>query len=82
MLLEEMPMKLHSAIRLMPDYLLLKVMDMMKIRMRYVGDIKNHGYFFDAPDYQTDLGRKFIVKLKQAPLTNKAILADLKEIMA
>ena len=82
MLLEEMPTSLHASIRRMPDPLMLKVMDMMKVRMRYVKDIRNHGYFFAEPDYDTELGRKFIVKLKQPALTNKQILADLAEIMA
>ena len=48
----------------MPDHKMLKVMDMMKVRMRYIRDIKNHAYFFTDPNYETDLGRKFIVKLK------------------
>jgi len=43
---------------------MLKVLDMMKVRMRYIKDIKNHAYFFTRPDYATDLGRKFITKLK------------------
>lgn len=81
MLIEEMPSNLHSAIGRMPDHLMLKIMDMMKIRMRYVRDIRNHGYFFDLPDYETDLGRKFIVRLKQAALTNRQILADLMTLM-
>ena len=72
-----MPKALHSEIRRMPDHLMLKVMDMMKVRMRYVRDIRNHGYFFALPDYETELGRKFIVRLKQPALTNKQILADL-----
>ena len=54
----------------MPDNLMLKVMDMMKIRMRYIRDIHNHVYFFTQPNYETELGRKFIVKFKQNPLTN------------
>ena len=58
-----MPKSLHSAIARMPDHLMLKVMDMMKVRMRYIRDIKNHTYFFTDPDYETDLGLKFIVKL-------------------
>ena len=62
---------LNRAISRMPDHLMLKVMDMMKVRMRYVGDIKNHAYFFRDPDYETELGRKFITKLKQPPLVNK-----------
>ena len=77
MLLEEMPDSLSRTISTVPDHLMLKIMDMMKIRMRYIGDIKNHTYFFTLPDYQTDLGKKFITKLKQGPLTNKAILADM-----
>ena len=81
MLLDEMPSELHRAIKRMPDHLMLKVMDMMKIRMRYIRDIQNHVYFFTQPNYETELGRKFIVKLKQHPLTNKKILADLHQIM-
>ena len=45
-------------------------------------DIKNHAYLFDAPDYETELGRNFISKLKnQGPLVNKKILADLHSKM-
>ena len=77
MLLEEMPKKLHYRIKTMPNQKMLKVMDMMKIRMRFVKDIKNHGYFFTQPDYDTELGNKFIRKLKQPPLINKQILLDL-----
>lgn len=51
----------------MPDKAMIKIMDMMKIRMRYPKDIKNHTYFFDMPIYDTDLGTKFIKKLKQLP---------------
>ena len=83
MLIEEMPKTLKSAIVRMPDHMMLKVMDMMKIRMRYMKDIKNHTYFFTDPDYETELGKKFIVKLnKQSPETNKQILADIHDIMA
>ena len=79
---DEMPKELKSRIRRMPDHKMLKLMDMMKVRMRYMKDIKNHVYFFKDPDYDTDLGRKFIKKLKQAALTNKKILADLYDIMS
>ena len=61
---EEMPSELQRAIRQMPDHKMLQVMDMMKVRMRYIRDIKNHAYFFTDPNYETDLGRKFIIKLK------------------
>ena len=64
MLLEEMPDSLSSEILRVPDHIMLKIMDMMKVRMRYIGDIKNHTYFFTSPNYETDLGKKFITKLK------------------
>jgi hypothetical protein len=35
----------------MPDDKMTKVMDMMKIRLRYMMDIRNHGYLFTDPDY-------------------------------
>ena len=77
-----MPKSLHDKISVVPDHLMLKVMDMMKVRMRYLQDIKNHTYLFDAPDYETELGRNFISKLKnQGPLVNKKILADLHSKM-
>jgi hypothetical protein len=43
----------------MQDRLMLKVMDMMKVRLRYLHDIKNHTYLFTEPDYDTELGQKF-----------------------
>ena len=48
---KEMPESLSSAMNRMPDHLMLKIMDMMKIRMRFMADIKNHAYFFTDPDY-------------------------------
>ena len=39
MLAEEMPKALSGAISRTPDHLLLKVMDLMKVRMRYLADI-------------------------------------------
>ena len=81
MLLTEMPRNLHMQIKKMPATKLIKVMDMMKIRMRYIKDIRNHAYFFTAPSYETELGRKFITKLKQPPLVSKEILSDLHEAM-
>jgi len=35
-------------------------MDMMKVRIRYFKDIKNHAYFFTQPTYETELGQKFL----------------------
>ena len=71
MLLEEMPINLHSVIKRMSASKMIKIMDMMKIRMRYIKDIRNHTYFFTSPSYETELGTKFISKLKQPPLVSK-----------
>ena len=81
MLVEELPMNLHPPIKRMSNLKMLQIMDMMKVRMRYIKDIKNHTYFFTPPDYNTELGRKFIRKLKKPPMINKQILADLHQLM-
>lgn len=59
MLKDQMPAELHSSIAEMSDLKMVKVMDMMKVRLRYLHDIKNHGYLFTSPDYSTELGLKF-----------------------
>lgn len=56
MLIDLMPSPLHKPINQMTDRLMLKVMDMMKVRLRYLHDIKNHTYLFAEADYETDLG--------------------------
>ena len=81
MLLDEMPLRLHPSIKRMSDGKMLKVMDMMKIRMRFLSNIKNHAYFFELPEYDTKLGKNFVTKLRQPALTNKQILADLHDSM-
>ena len=71
MLEDEMPRELLTKIRRTSDEKMLKIMDLMAVRLRYIKDIKNHNYFFEMPDYQTELGRNFLQKLKQTELTNK-----------
>ena len=60
MLLEQLPSHLHNKVRKLGDKKMLKIMDMMKVRMRFLHDIKNHAYFFEKPIYDTDLGNKFL----------------------
>jgi hypothetical protein len=74
-----MPKELMAKVRKTPDDKMLKILDLMAVRMRYMKDIKNHMYFWECPDYQTDLGKNFLSKLKQSELTNKKILSDLAE---
>ena len=56
---------------------MIKVMEMMKIRMRFIHDIKNHAYLFGEPDYTTELGKKFLNKIKRSPDVNLKILKDI-----
>lgn len=56
MLEDEMPREVINKIRKTSDEKMLKIMEMMTIRMRYIKDIQNHTYFFTMPDYQTPLG--------------------------
>jgi len=51
-----------------------KIMEMMKIRLRFLSDINNHGYLFIEPDYSTELGIKFQQKIKNTAAVNIKIL--------
>lgn len=50
-LLENLDDKFHSKIRQTSDTKLVKIMDMMKPRIHYFKDLKNHTYFFEEPIY-------------------------------
>jgi hypothetical protein len=52
-------------------------MEMMKIRLRFLSDVKNHGYLFTDPDYTTELGQKFLGNLKRPKDLNLKILQDI-----
>ena len=73
-----MPEHLQKAIAGMNDLKMVKVMDMMKVRMRYEADIKNHAYLWTDPDYRTELGNKFLKKLKRKANENAQVLKDLE----
>lgn len=79
MLIDHMPENFHGAVTGMNEDKMVKVMEMMKIRMRFVHDIKNHTYLFGEPDYSTDLGQKFLNKIKSSPEVNIKILKDIFE---
>jgi len=49
-----MPDNLEKLIRKMPDSKIVKIMDMMKIRIHFYSDLQNHTYFFEDPDLATD----------------------------
>ena len=61
----------------MPDFHVQKVMDMMKIRIRFYPDLQNHTYFFEEPAYDLPQTRKFLRRLKQPTEVKIEILEDL-----
>jgi glutamyl/glutaminyl-tRNA synthetase len=56
-----------------------KVMDLMKIRIHFFHDMKNHTYFFTDPAYNTPIAEKFLTKLM--PNSSK-ILPELSKILS
>ena len=52
-------------------------MDMMKIRIHFYSDLNLHTYFFEQPRYDSEIGLKFLKKLKQPNDVKCEILADL-----
>ena len=57
------------------------VMDMLKIRIRFFKELINHTYFFERPDYSSELSKKCAKKLKSSPELKVEILEDLKRIL-
>lgn len=49
MLLENLPTTLHSQVKKMNERKMIKVMDIMKVRIRFYSDMNNHTYFFTDP---------------------------------
>ena len=66
MLLVQMPKRLHSLIKEMSKEKMTRVMDMMKVRIRFHSEIQNHKYLFEDPDFKTDLAKTFLAKIKQS----------------
>lgn len=52
-------------------------MDMMKPRIHYFKDLKNHTYFFEEPTYSDKRAQKFLKKLSQPDEVKIEILQDL-----
>jgi len=61
---------------------MLKIMDLMKIRIHFFKDMGKHTYFFDSPLYESDVAEKFLNKLKQPDEVKRSILTDLAVILA
>jgi glutamyl/glutaminyl-tRNA synthetase len=77
MLLDQLPQQYHSKIKETSDTTMIKIMEMMSVRLRYEHEIKNHFYLFGDPDYTNPLGTKFQQKIKQSAEVNRKILNDI-----
>jgi len=66
----------------MEDQKMLKIMNLMKIRIHFFKDMAKHTYFFTDPVYDTQTAEKFLSKLKQPDAVKKSILADLATLFA
>lgn len=64
MLLEQLPSELHQTIKSFDPMKLKQIMNLMKIRIHFFKDMKNHTYFFVPPIYDSQVAEKFLVKLK------------------
>ena len=56
-------------------------MDLMKIRIHFLKDMKNHTYFFRSPVYDSAVAERFLVKLKQPDEVKLKILGDLASLL-
>lgn len=65
MLIEHLDESLHPSIKTLPNDKMSKIMNLMKIRIHFFKDLKNHTYFFTDPQYLSDIADKFLSKLKQ-----------------
>lgn len=53
MLLDHLDQSLHSAVKKVNESKLIKIMDLMKIRIHFFSDMQNHTYFFTDPIFDT-----------------------------
>ena len=81
MLLEHLPNELHEVIKSFDTAKLRKTMDLMKIRIHFFKDMKNHTYFFRSPVYDSAVAERFLVKLKQPDEVKLKILGDLASLL-
>ena len=59
-----------------------KIMNLMKIRIHFFKDMKNHSYFFRSPVYDSAVAEKFLVKLKQPDDIKLKTLSDLGQLLS
>lgn len=55
MLLNTLKPALHRKVKKMSHDKMLKIMDMLKERIHFYSDMNNHTYFFEQPDFGSEL---------------------------
>lgn len=60
MILDHSDEHLHSAVKKISEPKMIKIMDLMKIRIHFYKDLRNHTYFFTDPSYDTKIATKFL----------------------
>lgn len=78
MLLDVLPADIHPGVKKVSEPKMRKIMDLMKIRIHFYSDMKNHTYFFIEPTYDNDFSQKLFKKLKQPNDVKVKILEGLK----
>ncbi len=81
MLIEHLPSFLIDEIKAMDSHKMRKIMDLMKIRIHFFKDMKNHTYFFTSPLYDSSVAEKFLNKLKQPDEVKISILTELAAVL-
>ena len=64
MLIENLQEDLHASVKKIGEPKMRKIMDLMKTRIHFYSDMKNHTYFFIEPTYDTTMSQGFLNKLK------------------
>ncbi len=82
MLIEHLPSFLIDEIKAMDSHKMRKIMDLMKIRIHFFKDMKNHTYFFTSPLYDSSVAEKFLNKLKQPDEVKISILTELAAVLS
>jgi shikimate kinase len=77
MLLDHLPQELHERIKSLDQGKMLKIKDLMRVRIHFYKDMANHAYFFTDPQYKSDIAEKLLQKIKQSNRGKAFILRDL-----
>lgn len=83
-LLKYIPERLHEQVRKYEYKSLAKIMDQMIPRIHFYSDLANHLYYFEKPDFNSEIAKKFEKKVlgdkKQALEILNGLYSDLEKL--